>query len=165
MYLTYCDGWFHFYKRPGEIWPVERAKRAHDNGELYTVVVGDLDDPECFVDVRLELGYVGVSFFDSRMRVYVSYDFEKQADGRLFLFAAATREYSDDSENPSLVTFYRFSPDGRILIRREYSDGRAETAQTVKDVSGNWEPVPSFGDYEGVTRVERAPLSGMTASA
>jgi hypothetical protein len=32
---------------------------------------------------------------------------------------------------------------------------KAERGETRDDVSSNWEPVPEFGSYESIARVER----------
>jgi hypothetical protein len=165
MRLTYCNGWSYLRKRPGEILSEEQAKRAHEDGTLYSVLVGDPERPDCLIHVRFEVGYVGVNFFDSELRVYLSYDFDKQPDDRMFLSAATTREFGGNSGNPSLLAIYRFFPDSRVLMRREYSDGHAEDAKSFTDVSGNWEAMPSFGKYDSLIRVERPPVSGMTATA
>jgi hypothetical protein len=156
MKLTYCDGWFHSAKRPGEVWSAERAQQAHASGNLYTVVIGDLESPICFVDVRLEVGYIGVSFLDAQRRVDLFYQFDKHSDASMFLGSATTREYaSDTSESPALITFYKFAPSGRVLMRKEHASGLAEEAETERDLSNNWEPVPAFGGYEGIARRER----------
>jgi hypothetical protein len=77
----------------------------------------------------------------------------------MFLSSATTREYTGDSENPFRVTFYKFFPEGRLLTRREYADCRPPELDELRgDVSANWEAVPAFGHYEGVTRLDRGGM-------
>jgi hypothetical protein len=112
----------------------------------------------------LERDFVGVAFFDQKLRVYLSYDFERVGGNRMFLGSATRREYRKDSENPFCVTFLKFFPDGRVLSHREYNGQRTtEVVETVGDLSDHWEPVPSFGGYDGVRRIPRGGAISVSA--
>lgn len=162
MNVTYCKGWFRAHRRMLEGLPTDRARRAHDKGRLYTAVLGDAARPHAFVDVRLEVGHVGVHFLDEQLRVCLTYDFRVVGDGQMFLGGATYLEFEGDSDDRSRrTTIFKFSQAGEMDLL-EYFDGQQrEGRQTGVDVSVNWEPLPSFGDYRGVTKLER-DAGGMT---
>jgi hypothetical protein len=154
MNVTYCNGWSRSRRRPGEIWTMARAKEAHEAGELYTVVVGDLDRPSSFLDVCLKTGTVGVGFLDSALREYLSYGFDIIKKRELFLTGSTYREFEGSSDKAYRATIYKFAQNGHVDILR-LDGGKQQEAETTTDVSGNWEPIPSFGEYESITRRER----------
>jgi len=154
--VKYAERWLD--GRPDDVEEIddEEARRRHASGQLYTAILGDPSAPRAYVDVRLERGFVGVHFLDDDGRDYVTYLFGKQkGDDRMFLEQATWREYGtgDDvrrGEN------YIFKRDGTIHIDVvNYENRERQGGDKEEDVSGNWEPVPEFGEYESVARLER----------
>jgi hypothetical protein len=154
--VTYAERWSK--RRPGhfkELDPQE-ARRRHDVGELYTVILGDPESADAYLEVRLEVGFVGVHFLDEDGRGYVTYLFAKQdGDDRLFLNQASRREFDEDG-NVRRGQVYYFERDGTIHFEeKDYEKREAKLGEKRDDVSGNWEPVPAFGRYESIARLER----------
>lgn len=152
--ITYCRSWFRAKKIPTDIWDGEKAKSAHANRDLYTVVLGS--PPTRFIELNLKKGYVGVGFLDSRLREYMSYQFQAKAPEMLFLSMATYREFAGDSDKVKMGTTYYFKLDGNVLIEtKNFETRQAEQSQRIADVQNNWEPMPEFGQYESIARIER----------
>jgi hypothetical protein len=154
--VQYAERWLSRRSRPGPPIDADEARRRHEAGELYTAVLGDPERPTAYLDVRLETGYVGVHFLDDGGRPYLTYAFAREpgSDDDLFLQQATYREY----EGGEVVRgdAYYFEPDGRVVKEhKDYARREAERGETRDDVSSNWEPVPEFGSYESIARVER----------
>jgi hypothetical protein len=154
MNVTYCRGWFRAEKRATALLSHEAGEQAHKTGNLYTALIGDPTRPLAFVDVRLVTGFVGVGFLDAELREYLAYDFQVATNGQMFLVGATVREFEQSSDKACRATIYKFSQNGHVDILR-LEGGKQQEAETTTDVSGNWEPIPSFGDYESITRRER----------
>jgi hypothetical protein len=154
--VTYAERWLD--GRPDEVEELDdaEARSRHESGELYTAILGDRESPRAYVDVRLEKGFVGVHFLDDDGRNHVTYLFGKgDGDDRLFLEQAVWRQFDDDGEVARGDAYY-FKRDGTIhLESKDYVNRTAERGDKHDDVSGNWEPVPEFGDYESIARLER----------
>jgi len=153
---SYCKKWSRWEKKPIQPWDAVKAGRAHKNGKLYTVLMGEPQKPTCFLEVRLEVGFVGVSFLDDNLREYLCYNFKNIEDGKMFLTMATHREYVGDSDDVCGATLYYFKPNGEVITEvANLLDNTTKEAKQILDVSRNWEPVPAFGSYEGITRKER----------
>lgn len=164
MIYTYCRDWDRPRAVPHDVWDERKARRAHEKGKLYTVVVGDLARPVCFLYVRLEVKYIGVNFLDSFSRVNLTYQFEEREPGRLFLERAIEVEFDRDAPqdlSPDEARSIReirtvFKPTGWVDIwRRDTGTGQLEHAEGPQEVAMCWEPVPQFGDYASIIRRER----------
>jgi hypothetical protein len=154
--VTYAERWLD--GRPDDVERIDEdeARRRHESGELYTAVLGDPSAPRAYVDVRLEKGFVGVHFLDDEGRDYATYLFGKQkGDDELFLEQAIWREFSSGTE-VRRGEAYIFKRDGTIhLDVVDYVQQEAQEGKKQDDVSGNWEPVPEFGQYDSIARLER----------
>lgn len=117
--MFFCKSWFRAKKRPIEEWSEERARVAHERGELYTVLVGSTAEPWCFLEVTGQ--FVGVSFLDQRLREALSYDFQEVEPGLLFLTMATYRDFDDASDQVARGTSNIFTRDGSVSVRREPS--------------------------------------------
>jgi hypothetical protein len=154
--VTYAARWSEPVGGPVDELDEDEAQRRHEAGELYTAILGDGMTPRAYVEVRLEKGFVGVHFLDDDGRNFATYLFGKQADDdALFLERATWREYDEDGELVRGEAYF-FKPDGTIHVEsKDYVEREASRGDKRDDVSGNWEPVPEFGRYESVTRLER----------
>jgi len=154
MEIFFCKSWFRAKKCPTEMWCEEQAKAAHEDGKLYTVLVGSIEQPHCFLEVTRRA--VGVSFLDQLLRESLSYDFQEVEPGKLFLTMATYREFEGDTGKVESGASYIFGRDGAVTLRREFfNPQRLETSASSADVAANYSPKPEFGRYEDLIRVER----------
>ncbi len=150
----YCERWFRHKEQP--IGPLDEvaARRAHEARGLYTVVVGMLQSPECFVE--LDNDYVGVGFLDDLRREYLRYAFQELEPDKMFLVRATHRLFDGRSDTIKSATVYYFNKDGIVTIEdHDVLAGTRTKKKIVADVSGNWERRPNFGEYAAITRVNR----------
>jgi hypothetical protein len=153
--VAYARSWFRARKRATEPLTEAQARALHDAGATYCALIGDPQQPSCFLE--LGRGFAGVGFLDERLRERLRYQFQERAPGRLFLSMATWREFDGESDTVRQGTTHVFQEDGRVAIRREtfVPAHRAEDAEGRVDVGGHWEDVPAFGLYDRLTRVER----------
>jgi hypothetical protein len=154
--VVYAERWSE--RRPDDFDELDpdEARRRHETGELYTAILGDPDAPSAYLEIRLEAGFVGVHFLDADGRNHVSYLFGKRdGEDQLFLEQAIWREFGENDE-VRRGQAYVFKRDGTIYLEeKDYATREASRGEKKDDVSGNWEPVPEFGRYESIARVER----------
>lgn len=152
----YADRWSERWPDTFDELDEEEARRRHESGELYTAVLGDGEARHAYVEVRLEKGFAAVHFLDDEGRNFVTYVFGKQAgDDDMFLERASWRRYGEDGALTRGETYF-FKRDGTIqLEEKDYERREATRGEKQDDVSGNWEPVPEFGSYESIARLER----------
>jgi hypothetical protein len=161
--LCYAERWSRHEHEPLGPLAEAKARKRHEQGKLYTVVLGDRKTgrPYAFIEVRLEVDFVGVTFLDAQLRDFFDYLFGRppgeEGPGPLFLEQASYREYIDDeSDELATGTVYYFGTDGIVQVEKEdFVKGEVESYKVRDDVSGNWEPVPAFGDYASIVRFER----------
>jgi hypothetical protein len=143
-----------------EIW----AKFAHDKNIYYPVAVYENDEPKCYISMGSEI--IEVHFLDERMFQYIimSYDkynddFELYPDNKIFLSEILVRKFNYQEKemlhdlNSDKVMI--FTPEGKLTVRtskvfREpsvrFQEEEFESKELV-NVSHNWLPMPTFGDY------------------
>lgn len=155
--VSYAERWSG--KKGGVVRPLEEeeARRRHDRGELYVAVLGNSQRPRAYLEVRFEAGLVGVHFLDGELRNHLTYLFTRSpgSEGGLFLEALSRRAY-DDSGELTHDEYYIFkAPDQVHVEKRDHLTQQAETYELKTDLAENHEPVPAFGDYVSIARVER----------
>jgi hypothetical protein len=99
MRVTYCGTWHRHLRKPVEPLTPDQAKARDEAKEGYVAVVGEVDRPECFIEIRD--GFYGVSFLDGEQREYLLYSFEELESGKLFLKEAIFRDYAEGSVKPA----------------------------------------------------------------
>jgi hypothetical protein len=156
---TYAERWNGHLGKAMRPLSEQDARRRHESGELYTVLLGDADAPFAVLEVRLEADFVGVHFLDEQRRKYLDYLFGRpaaaRADGMLFLEQATHRVFDADGQ-PLAGTLYVFDPSGLVQVEeKDYAKREVERYKLEKDLSANWEPIPEFGNYESIARIER----------
>lgn len=152
--IYFCKSWFRAKKKPTEVWSEERARLAHASKQTYTVLVDSIERPYCFLDVSD--GVVGVGFFDDSLRESLTYAFQEVEAGRLFLTMATYRQFDGNTDRVLNGTTYFFEQDGTVKISEESFDPpRQENREVKADVQANYSPVPEFGRYDDLIRVER----------
>jgi len=163
MQVSYCRRWNFLLDRPIDPLTEEGARAADAAGELYTVVLGDPTGPEKIIEVVWEDNHVGVVFFDRLQRQSLHYSFTRVDDKTMFLHAITNWQYPDDTaktiDESSWIEHIEYHQDG--IVEHEVRDEQAGEIHTkkVRDVKLdiNWEPVPTFGDWESIARHDRQP--------
>lgn len=161
--ITYCERWNNKLMRPIEPLTAEEAQRRDQAKELYTVVVGDPAAPRCYVEIAWENNHVGVWFLDEVLRRSAHLSFTRLDDTMMFLDAMVLWHYPRRAgrslEDASSIEKVVYKTDGYVRRKKIDVRKRKETIEEFTDVplDINWEPVPVFGDYRSVTRVDREP--------
>lgn len=160
METHYCTQWSRYDKRPWDTITEAEARQAHQQGKLYTALLGSATTPHCFLEFT-EFRAVGVEFLDLALRTYFDYSFQEKRPGELFISMSRRPEFPNRVDRPDRATVLYFKTDGRVVIARYMSNpddvgskmiGREEQ---IVDVSRNWEPYPEFGDYQGLATLDR----------
>lgn len=156
--LNYFTGWFRRKKRPLKALTSKQANQTHQNGELYVVVIGDPKRPYCFLEIRLKVGFVGVFFLDEEARIALNYLFRHQDSEGLFLEQIMRRTYVAHADAELKMEHYIFEKDGRVVFN-EYAKPSSEIRRTYQltSLAHNWEPIPAFGDYEHIAKLDKTP--------
>jgi len=137
------------------MWPVERARKAHEDRSLYTVLIDSVSHPSAFIE--LNGSFAGVSFLDSKLREFLAYEFRETEPGKLFLAMATYRMFAGDMDKVISGTSYFFKKDGHATIRKQsFIPPTLEQAETLTGISGNYEAYPPFGEYEDLLVLERS---------
>ncbi|SUS08117.1 putative soluble lytic transglycosylase fused to an ABC-type amino acid-binding protein [uncultured Defluviicoccus sp.] len=157
MSYSYCEGWFRARRVATKPLNETQARQRHaTKGALYTAIVGDPVRPNAFVEI-VGGDSIQVEFLDDQLRTHAAYQFVIQPDGRLFMVMAAFVKFGADGRQ----TWGRrlsFKPDGHVMsFETDYVHSpNSETVSEHRiDVSLNWEPYPSFGDYASIARYDR----------
>ncbi|MBG6032870.1 lytic transglycosylase [Proteus hauseri] len=160
--VFYCKEWSIGYKEPIDLYSENKARKKHEFGELYTVLIGSDVEPSCFINITKNAGWVSVGFLDQELREYLFYSFKVINDNKLFLSMAVHREFAKNEGegagilNVSSGTTYIFNEDGNTIVREEqFNPYKLEESQTMVDISGNYEKFPEFGKYDLLIRKER----------
>ncbi len=77
--------------------------------------------------------------------------------GKLFLTETVWRTFELESDKIVEATLYNFSTEGTVKVRKEVFVPAhfVESLERHMDVSANWEPLPDFGFYQSISRIER----------
>jgi hypothetical protein len=130
----------------------EAALARHRQSKGYTVVVGDLKRPHCFLEVG---STCLVCYFDELRRTPDSYSFI-EVNGRsesLFLASVIQREYDADSKNVIRARTYGFSSDGKVrIIESDIPTGENRVTDAYAVVDDYLVKKPAFGEYDEFIR-------------
>lgn len=163
--VTYQD-WNVPYGEPdGEPYGEGEARRRHEAGEQYYVLIGDPAAPDAVLEVQPNLAGIEVNFLDSRHRETVTYYFvsgEFADSDDLFLQQTTIKTYDSDAGPPILPatseTWY-FRPDGSQHGFRQAADGPPEStdgSMSPDEVRTTLiEPAPEFGNWDSLARYDR----------
>ena len=151
----------------------EVAELLHKDKKNYCVSLFEderSDLPAVFSNIMLDKPHMDASFMDDIGREYLSYLFspskKKFANSEfgpetplMFLREVWYNQFIDDEgdERESYIHFV-FDEDGNVNAR-VYDERNKRTidyeGKAPIDVSGLYEPLPEFGEYEGLARLER----------
>ncbi len=158
MFITYCKIWLRAKKRPTEIWNNIQAASAHQSGLLYTVLLGHVEKPSCFLEINLAVKFIAVNFLDEELKDYLIYKFEGIGEERMFLSEVIYKEFKEMTGDVLKTTQYLFQQNGKLVIK-EFNLVNQETIRKESinpvDISNNWEPVPQFGNYSSISSLDR----------
>lgn len=158
MKQVFCYEWNDILHRPRDVYSPEEARRRHQDGLLYTeLLVDDRSVWRRAVQIRLETKYAYVSRQDDLGRSMRHHTFRRQPDGRLFLNKVQVVGYDGDETANVAIGTYRFDPDGTVRIQHAHDSWPTPLERTdrIEDTSALWEPVPEFGAYDSLARIDR----------
>jgi hypothetical protein len=158
---AYAKEWSFNYDRLYKPMTEAEARGIHTNRKPFTGYSAIFGSPTQPTHIVREMFNETATFFvvtwlDSLRRKHTEFQFKLLEPARLFLILASEFWYEGESGKVVLAVHYNFKPDGhvhvdkfdKVTMTREFKD-------EVVDVYGNWEPLPSFGDYGGVLVKER----------
>lgn len=160
MQISYCTQWSRHYNHPIKVLTEEQARAAHENGQLYTVLVGNPDRPQCFLECTA-FRSVGVEFLDDALRTYLDYSFQEMRRGELFISMSRRLHFPNETDLADRATVFYFETDGQLAIVWYQANPNGigskivDKQQRIVDVSRNWEPYPEFGHYQGLATLDR----------
>lgn len=137
------------------------AAQNHKKGKAYEFAVLE-DDTEVFCTVTLnpENKHVGVNFIDPAGRNYLTYLFtEVELRTKLFLREVWYLHFSSETkENEDYRLHFVFDEQGNVAARKYDERNKKMLDYEGKEPiypSGLYEDYPEFGQYEGITKLER----------
>jgi hypothetical protein len=158
--LTYCERWNTTLKKPIGVISEDEAAARNESGQLFSVVVGDLAQPDALLEIRWETQYAAVWLFDDKARRTLNYTFTRVDAERLFLSGVTTWTFSDEAlgrqHDAWRIEWLTFSQDG--VVHREVKD--KTTGDTLVedysdvDVVKHWQAVPEFAGWAPMTRTD-----------
>lgn len=160
MQISYCTQWSRHRNCPIKMLTEAQAQKAHGQGKLYTVLVGDPVRPDCFLEVSAYRS-VCVEFLDSALRTFFHYSFQEMRPNELFISMSRRPEFPNDVDPPDRASVFFFKTEGRLNIVRYEANANGVGSrivgeeQRIVDVTRNWEPYPEFGDYQGLATLDR----------
>lgn len=187
-HLIFGITWHPGFKLMMEPLSEEEARAAYEAGTEVTIACGadelmpeDLADLEFTGDQPAEWSLYTeltrstrddenhdvavLDFYDVWGTRVLTYYFDRQPDGRLFLANAAEYEFTDatqqhDEYDWTVMTEHLFRTDGysSITVHRLLPDGSTDVTMTEYsggDFSTHWEPVPAWGQWDSITRRHR----------
>jgi hypothetical protein len=151
--INYCEFWGR-YKEIINEYTEEQSKKLHMAKETYSVVLGGLKKPHCYMEIRND--FIGVGFLDDNLREYLSYDYYEVATNKLFLKTVIYREFEGDTDKLVKASLYDFQESGKVKIERNnYLDNTVSESEGNMDISVNYEKYPDFGEYTNLAWVDR----------
>ena len=154
--VHYCKSWFRLKKTAIEPCDDTVARSRHVSGLPYTALIGSASKPACFVELLIDKRMIGVGFLDAMLREYLTYQFQKEADGKLFLSMVTHRDFLEGSDKVEEGTTYIFQPSGELVIRKEhFYPHKLEEAHSNFDPLRNYEAFPEFGEYLELIKLDR----------
>ena len=149
MWHVYYRSWLRWRKRPGQWLDADSARYRHEHRKSYTVLFADNIRPAVVLDLRADA--VRIALMDYHLREWMVGLFEVFDGDRLFLTEANYQTFRGKSDAFALQETHRFQEDGTVVKEeRHFQTGHAAPRTITMDVSRNWEPYPSFGDYESI---------------
>lgn len=157
MSVIYSENWNDMLRQPLRPMSEGEARRRHEAGEPYVAYVHEHPGGrDAVVELALFVPTVAVSFLDANRDRSTTYAFTSDGDAGLFLSEMALQTFGPDGLAET-DEHHRFSTDGLIRVtRRDFRTGEERSwKQRIGDFAPLFEPIPSFGDYDSITRYDR----------
>jgi hypothetical protein len=158
---AYATDWSFGYDRIHKPMSEQQAREIHLTRKPfsgYAAIFGSPAAPTHCVKVSFnerDLFYLCM-WIDALRRKHTEFQFKRLEPGRLFLTIASEFWYDGDSDRMATTIQYLFNPTGTVrIIKSDRSSGIHEHRDSKCDVTGNWEPLPEFGRYDGLLTAER----------
>jgi hypothetical protein len=120
-----------------------------------------MNRPSCFLEFSAYRS-VAIELLDGELREYLDCSFQEMSPNRLFLARARVPEYHGDQFDAFRATVHYFKTTGSVVIDYyESHPGGGVGSRIVGneehqvDVTSNWVPYPTFGQYEQLVKAAR----------
>ena len=162
MVMNYSCRWNFMLDQPMDPLTDEEALKQYKELGTITFCQRNAKGKTALVcEISPKIDPVKVWFFDELVRVTNCYVFSRY-DEKLFLGQTATYSYKGNQRvsvsDADKVMIYYFKPDSDVVTMLENIEGAASKVKSERhgvDVSGNWEKIPEFGQWESLIRFER----------
>jgi hypothetical protein len=143
--VTYCERWNIKLARPvGRLSLAEVRERDRIGEPWYTVVLGDLARPDCYLEVAWENAHLGVWFLDEDARPWLHYAFTRVDERRLFLDSVARYEYPPGADrriaDADVIETVTYGQDGTAHREVERAGTGEVSVQDFTDVPVDMKP-------------------------
>jgi hypothetical protein len=145
----------------GQHWSDDRARRAHETGKPYWVLVDSKEKPEIVISTLLSQGNFGVHFLDDDWHNIMIYWFNIISEDFAFLEQAELIKWDNNGDDKGILSrsIFTFQRDGffevcdedRVLGINFFWKGKME-------VSANYSRKPTFGNYDDIVARDRINL-------
>jgi hypothetical protein len=166
--LYYCRNWSIGYKEAQDLYTEDQARAMFAQGKIFTAMMGSAERPSCVIQHGLNdqgKWFFHVDFLDELLRLYLSYGFQELPSGSLFLSSAGTATYEGDTDQKLHSENTIFKEDGLCHHSRTNYNGprpadrtidKRDTRMTPEELAKtNYSPMPEFGEYDEIIRIER----------
>ena len=152
MDIVFCLKWWIHKKEPKNIITEQEAMKRHNAGKQYTALL--LENNKIKNVVEIVNSHVLVSFVDENLNSFLTYDFLKKFENRLFLKGATYIEYKNGVKIESMD--YNFFENGNVAMARyNFLSNEFEEREGQFNVDSNWDRYPEFGKYDHLLKIER----------
>ena len=153
--IFYCEEWhWGFYRGAKNLLTEKNAKKKHDTGNLYTALIGSVENPVYVVTLRQETNFFAVDFVDKYGRDYLTHHFKKRPDSeRYYLSMAVWREYmSLDSHELAEGTTYFFNTenDECYVLKEDLTTNQRYEKTEHYSQKDKIILFPEFGKYDDI---------------
>jgi len=152
----YYRHWHRWKKRPVEHLGRSTAHSCHEGRHPYTVVATApcMGTKGHIAAIAFRGPQIRLAMLDRAYRDYLTCQFEERDNGKVFLGAATFREYRGDCDSVATTEEFTFREDGAVHFeKRHVQDGVLASRDGKVDVLWNWEPYPTFGDYDTLLEI------------
>ncbi|MPZ93906.1 MAG: hypothetical protein GEU96_03125 [Propionibacteriales bacterium] len=155
---TYCLKWNARLRKPIDVVSEDKARardaaaRAGKNVDYYTIVFGDPQLPDAFLEVVWENDFLAVWFVDDDGRRLIEFGFRKVSAQQMFLTEIGRWQYPAgaraDYRDAELIETLYYEQEGIVSHHLDDSQTGRTTITDYKevDVSDHWIDVPAFDD-------------------
>jgi len=148
---VHYNRWFRQHKKAVAGWERAIAIELHESRKPYCVILGDINNPFCFLEINNSFVYVG--FLDEKKREITKYEYHEVELNKLFLKEIQTWEYEKNSDERYLSVRYRFTIDGNFSKSITNLRNKKSEKFQIKEklsIDSNYVNYPKFGEYSNL---------------